>query len=44
MEALKERYLQLKRRLFDRYYDRLNPEQRRAVYTVNGSLLILAGA
>ena len=44
MEALEERYLQLKKRLFDRYYDRLNPEQRRAVYTVNGSLLILAGA
>ncbi|MBO5111227.1 MAG: UvrD-helicase domain-containing protein [Clostridia bacterium] len=44
MENLQQRYIKLKQRLFDRYYDNLNPEQRRAVYTVKGALLILAGA
>lgn len=42
--ALEKRYLQLKQQLFDRLYRRLNPMQRQAVYTVNGPLLILAGA
>lgn len=37
-------YLRLKRALFDRYYSFLNDMQRQAVYTVNGPLLILAGA
>ena len=37
-------YLRLKRELFDTYYSFLNEMQRRAVYTVNGPLLILAGA
>ncbi len=37
-------YLQLKRRLFDKYYSFLNEMQRKSVYTVNGPLLILAGA
>jgi len=37
-------YLRLKRALFDRYYSFLNEMQREAVYTVNGPLLILAGA
>ena len=44
MEALVQRYHAIKRELFDRYYNYLNPEQRRAVYTVDGALLILAGA
>ncbi len=42
--TLQEEYLKLKRELFDKYYRRLNDRQREAVYTVNGPLLILAGA
>ena len=34
----------LKRKLFDKCYAHLNDIQREAVYTVNGPLLILAGA
>ena len=37
-------YTLLKRKLFDKYYARMNDMQRRAVYAVNGPLLILAGA
>lgn len=39
-----ERYLSAKRNLFDTYYSKLNPEQREAVFTANGALLVLAGA
>ena len=41
---LNDRFLQAKRKLFDRIFDHLNDKQREAVYTVNGPLLILAGA
>lgn len=40
----RERFLKAKRALFDKLYDTLNPEQREAVYTVDGPLLVLAGA
>ncbi|MDD6800665.1 MAG: 3'-5' exonuclease [Firmicutes bacterium] len=43
-DNLKERFLRAKRALFDKLYDNLNSEQRRAVFTVNGPLLVLAGA
>ncbi len=43
--TLAQRYLNAKRRLFDKVYGaRLNSEQCRAVFTVNGPLLVLAGA
>jgi DNA helicase-2/ATP-dependent DNA helicase PcrA len=41
---LEKRYLAAKRRLFDIYYDSLNDRQREAVFTADGSLLVLAGA
>ena len=42
--GLAARYLAAKRNLFDKYYGSLNSEQREAVFTANGSLLVLAGA
>lgn len=41
---LQQRFQTAKRALFDRLYPTLNERQREAVYTVNGPLLILAGA
>ena len=39
-----ERFLKLKRALFDKCYANLNSKQKEAVYTINGPLLVLAGA
>ena len=45
MESLSQRYLKIKRRLFQKAYGaKLNTEQRRAVFTLRGPLLVLAGA
>ena len=43
-KALAERYLAAKRQILDALYSFMNEKQREAVYTVNGPLLILAGA
>ena len=43
-DAQKLDFTLLKRKLFDKYYNFLNAEQRSAVYCVTGPLLILAGA
>ncbi len=44
MSQLCERYLSVKRALFDRYYRSLNQSQREAIYQTEDPLLILAGA
>ena len=45
MQEIVQKYLRSKRALFDKVYSaRLNPEQCRAVFSVNGPLLVLAGA
>ena len=41
---LNEKFLKLKKELFEKYYASLNDKQREAVFSVNGPLLILAGA
>jgi DNA helicase-2/ATP-dependent DNA helicase PcrA len=41
---LKERFIELKRALFNKLYSFLNAAQREAVFSVNGPLLVLAGA
>ncbi len=43
-ENIKLQYTLLKKKLFDKYYSNLNDCQKDAVYTINGPLLILAGA
>ena len=41
---LNQKYIKLKRALFDKCYASLNSMQRNAVFSVNGPLLVLAGA
>ena len=44
MEQIESRYLKIKRLLFEKVYASLNEKQQEAVFTVNGPLLVLAGA
>ncbi len=41
---LRQRIIKARRALFDKLYGNLNEKQREAVYSVNGPLLVLAGA
>ncbi len=42
--SIEQRYLSVKRRLFEKAYHSLNERQQEAVFTVNDPLLVLAGA
>ncbi len=42
--SLKQRYIDVRKKLFDIYYSYLNDKQREAVYIADGPLLVLAGA
>lgn len=44
LRGLSARYLEIKKALFEQKYGFLNEMQRKAVFTVNGPLLVLAGA
>ncbi len=44
MTALEKRFIEAKRSCFNRLYNNLNQKQRQAVFSVNGPLLVLAGA
>lgn len=44
METLDQTYLSLKRKALEKYFGRMNDMQKRAVFKMDGPLLILAGA
>lgn len=44
METLEQTYLSLKRKALEKYFSRMNDMQKRAVFQMDGPLLILAGA
>ncbi|HIX65250.1 MAG TPA: UvrD-helicase domain-containing protein, partial [Candidatus Anaerotruncus excrementipullorum] len=41
---LQERFLAVRRRIIDGFFSRMNPVQRQAIFTMDGPVLILAGA
>ncbi len=43
-DSERQQYLQLRKKLLESEYGRLNPQQRQAVFHINGPLLVLAGA
>ena len=40
----KEDYINLKKRALEKYFEKMNPEQKKAIFKVKGPVLILAGA
>jgi len=40
----KNEFIELRKKLLEKEYGRLNPQQRKAVFNINGPLLVLAGA
>ncbi len=44
IKSVTEGFCAAKKALFEKLYDNLNPQQREAVFSVNGPLLVLAGA
>ena len=40
----KKEFIELRKRLLEKEFGRLNPPQRKAVFQINGPLLVLAGA
>ena len=43
-DQLQERYLQVRRKIIDDFFARMNPMQKEAVFAMDGPVLILAGA
>lgn len=39
-----EKYISLKRKALEKYFEKMNPEQRKAIFKIRGPVLILAGA
>ncbi len=39
-----ENYIDLKRKALEKYFEKMNPEQRKAIFKIRGPVLILAGA
>ena len=39
-----ESYIKLKRKALEKYFEKMNPEQRKAIFKIKGPVLILAGA
>lgn len=39
-----DKYISLKRKALEKYFEKMNPEQRKAIFKIRGPVLILAGA
>lgn len=39
-----ENYIKIKRKALEKYFEKMNPEQRKAIFKIKGPVLILAGA
>ena len=43
-ESMKNRYLTARKGIIDRFFERMNPRQKEALYVMDGPVLIIAGA